>query len=214
MAISILTLEESGISLASCLDLIKAAFIEREEENLHYPCMDFTLDEYSSEMSSHQVFVAVDQTNGQNNLVGLTSVELKTENTHKYALEHHSAVSPNVKGQGIGSLLMSRLVGYARNNDCEYILATTAERAARAIAFHKKTGFLIIRSASYPDTGYYSVVMRKQLQFKSRADRKWANPVFCKFHYLNSSIRMHVMKNADGTYSSFGRTVRKLLKRI
>lgn len=212
MAISILTLEESSITLASCLELIKIAFLEREKENLHYPCMDFTLEEYASEMSNHQVFVAVNPEE-VNPLIGVTSVVLKTENTHKYALEHHSAVRPDYKGKGIGSLLMSRLIQYAKENDCDYVLATTAKKAKGAIAFHKKNGFQIIRSSSFPDTDYYSVVMRKQLQFKTKADRKWNNPLFCKLHYLNSSIRMSVMKKADGSYSSFGKAVRKLLNR-
>ncbi len=212
MAISILPLAESNITLASCLKLIKTAFEEREKENLHYPCMDFTLEEYASEMSNHQVFVAIDPDN-DNPLIGVTSVVLKSENSHIYALEHHSAVRPGYKGKGIGSMLMSQLIDYSRSNNCDYILATTAKKAAGAIAFHRKNGFQIIRSASYPDTGYYSVVMRKQLKVKTKYDRKWVNPLYCKLHYLNSTIRMHMMKNADGSYSLFGKTVRKLLKR-
>ena len=197
--------------MSSCLELIKTAFIEREEEGLHYPCMDFTLDDYVSEMNDHQIFVAINQ--GDHRLLGLTSAIILTENTHKFALEHHSAVDPTHKGMGIGSALLTRLIEYAKDSCCDYVLATSAEKAKGSIAFHLKNGFYVIRSASYSNTAYYSVVMRKQLRIKTRADRKWTSPFYCRLRFLNSFFRTHIMKRANGSYSTFGKTIRILLKR-
>lgn len=211
MSISVVPLETSQYDYSDCLSLIKEAFFEREQQHLHYPCMDYSLEEYRSKMQNHQVLVALDSDSG--NLLGVTSVAIMGTEHDLFALENHTAVSPKFKGKGVGSQMMSTIIQYAEKHGCQSVIASTAEKAKGAIQFHLKNGFVIFRAESYPDTDYYSVVMRRPLANYSPTGGKWSSPFFCKLRYWNSFIRIHLMKKRDGTYTFGGRIIRYLQNR-
>lgn len=201
----VLRLEESGFTFNDCLSLIKEAFSEYLSEGLHYPCLDYTLESYIEHMRNHLIWVVEDLLS--NTLVGVCSIVILSDGKYSYALEHHAAVSPDYKRKGIGSMMKEVISSYAKDK-CEYMLATTAENATGAINWHKKNGYHIIRYASYSDTNYYSVVMRKQL---GDHQKRYNNEMYCKVISCFSFLKVKLSKKADGSYTKFGSYVHSLI---
>ncbi len=198
-------LEETDYSYEDCLSLIKESFSEHKRNGLHYPCLDYTLESYIENMKDHIIWVVVDSLS--NNLVGVCSMIILSDGRFLYALDHHDAVSTQYKGKGIGSLMKEVKANYSRGK-CEYMLATTAERAKSVINWHKKNGYFIIRYASYPDTNYYSVVMRKQL---GDYQKRYYIGLYCKIISIFSFAMIKFLKRSDGSYNRLGSIIRSFL---
>ena len=205
---SINRLDKTNYSYSDCLNLIKEAFSEHLDEGLHYPCLDYTLESYIENMKDHLIWVVTSEEPVE--LAGVCSMIILSDGKYKYALEHHAAVSPKYKRHGIGSMMKEEKSKYAKDT-CEYMISTTAEKAKNIIKWHKKNGYRIIRYASYSDTNYYSVVMRKQLGDNVK---KYNSPLYCALSSYISFIKVKMFKKADGTYRRLGSLILLLINKI
>jgi GNAT superfamily N-acetyltransferase len=76
------------------------------------------------------------------------------------------AVEPDLRGLGIGSLLMDAVEAMAVKDRAAEIACDTAEGASHLIALYERRGYRLVGTVDWRDTNYLSVILSKSLQDK------------------------------------------------
>jgi GNAT superfamily N-acetyltransferase len=84
------------------------------------------------------------------------------------------AVDPSVQGRGIGALLMEAVEKRALDCGALELACDTAIQAKSLIEMYVRWGFRRVDMISWPNTGYYSVVLSKPLGQADRKPSRWA----------------------------------------
>lgn len=184
-------LEESPFSYSDVAVILHKAFEERVKQGIIMSPSKMNAADFKEKGDARIVLVAIID----NKLAGTAMTQLRVDQDGiPYGYEEFKGVLPVYKRKGIGSILEDNLQKIAIDSGMSYLISTTAVRARSSIKFHQSKGFFKWCLVSYPDTGYYSVVLRKQL----RHDKKWDNILYRKFHYLLSFCQTVLNKRRDG----------------
>lgn len=204
MNIQIMFLEDTSISNEQLFDLVKLAFQERKDAGLNYMCLSASISDFVLEIKDAYVLVAMDVE--KNELCGCSILKVeKNKLGVLHGREKHTAVSPNYKGQGVGSKLIDTLKCKAIELGCDYLTCTTAVSAKSAVAVHVKNGYQIVGLKSFRQTNYYSYIFRMQL-----TPSVWKDAKYCKHQFQKSAVKTYLAYRKDGNKTCVGRLFSKI----
>ena len=103
-----------------------------------------------------------------NELVGFAYYsEFRFREAYKFTVEHSVYAHPNQVGKGIGKLLLSELIAYAKNQNLHTMIGVIDSENESSISFHESFGF--VKQGVLTETGFkfnrwlHSVLMQKML---------------------------------------------------
>ena len=203
--IEVYTREEANVSYEQIVELMHDSFQERLGQGLHFTCSAMTVDEYKEKTKGGTIVVAIDTETKE--LLGTAMVRIHEDaDGIKYGYHEYLAVSPKAKRLGVGTLLLEkRIIIIIINAGGQYVMSDTACGAQSSVNWHLKNGFLIYELKSYKSTNYFSYVFVKPL---NNSVRKFSrNRV--RLHYCMSFIMTKTFCKEDGSYTTFGKLVRR-----
>lgn len=115
------------------------------------------------------------------------------------------AVSPEYKGQHIGQTLTFSLIDYLKKIGMNVFVTDTSKNAPHVIKFHKSYGCKVVGLTSWPNTNYYSVLLRLGLQPEFDISDEEANRRFKR-----SSFWCKLMLKEDGRETLLKKILKKL----
>ena len=93
--------------------------------------------------------------------------EFRFRDAYQFTVEHSVYVSNEFHGNGIGKLLMEKLIESAKNQKLHTMIAVIDSENQSSVEFHEKFGFVtvgIIKESGYKfDRWLHSVIMQKML---------------------------------------------------
>lgn len=203
MEVNILPIEKTAVTKEQLLFLIKEAFRERKDVGLNYRCLTLSMDGFLKEIRDSEILVAIDGDTGT--ICGCTILLLRQDKDgSRFGREKHTSVHPDYKEKGIGSMLITALREKAVENQCEYIVCSTAVEAVSAVKVHLKNGYHIVGLKSYKMTNYYSYLFRMQL-----TPSLWSDAAYCRRQYIKSACRVRIAYKPDGSKTIAGRILSK-----
>lgn len=105
------------------------------------------------------------------------------------------AVAPEMKGRHLGTSLSLSLARALRERGMNVFITDTSLKAPHVVAFHKSYGCKAVGMASWPNTNYYTVILRKALapEFEisdEEAERRFLRSAFwCKLRLREDGAR-------------------------
>lgn len=171
-----------GVSIENILTLIKNAYVERLKEGIVFLTLNYSIAEYEAELNQeiNYFFVAIDT---NNTLYGVARLILRED----YAYLCNFAVSPEVQGKHVGSMLLQYVEEFAKERGLSYIRSFTAVKATSSVKCHLRNGFCIV-GCHYSSGGYWSYAFRNQI----RKHWLWSNHLYCKLRYAQSYMWRHL----------------------
>lgn len=169
--------------------VMKEAFKERAEQGLNFVCLSWSLDDFISKLRNNTILIARD-TENNDKIIGFERLVFNDD----YLDVGITAILPEYKRKGVGSLLYKTGEQIVKSCNYNYIAADTAVGAKSAVKWHIKNGFRKYELRSFKSTNYYSIIFRKQLV----PDHKWRFRVHCKLHYWKSAIKCRMYTLANG----------------
>lgn len=197
-------IEKSPFSYEDVIKLIHASFKERVEQGLLFGCSDIKVEEYSSYAQDAIVLVAYEEQS--NYLLGTTSFTVKQNGKDIYAYNELTAVIPEMKRKGIGTMLLLKEFELAENEGCAYVLSDTSIKAKSSIKLHKRVGFSLIYFTNYKNNNYYSVVMRKDLD----GHNDCSDSLSRKLKLVTSFIKTLIFNKPTGELRWIGRVYQRI----
>ena len=113
------------------------------------------------------------------------------------------AIDPKHKGRHMGSALSIHLSNYLREKGIDVFMTDTSLNAPHVVKFHKSYGCKAVGMISWPNTNYYTVLLRLALRPDSEISDSKANIM-----YLGSSIICKLIYNEDGSHTHIGKFAR------
>lgn len=93
--------------------------------------------------------------------------EFRFREAYKFTVEHSVYVHPEYYGNGIGTILLNRLIQEAKNKKLHTMIGVIDSENISSIAFHEKLGFQIVgnikESGFKFDRWLNSIIMQKML---------------------------------------------------
>lgn len=209
--ITICSLEESGISFEELHSFIIRVFKERLAQGLNFKVSNSTLDgflKYLQSSDSH-VFVAID--NKTQNLVGTSTIIIRSKKRMLYG--HHGLWAVSLQGRGIGTGLVKKEIGYAKARGVKYVESDTAERAVSSVYAHLKSGFVKAGYYSFPFTNYYSVYYR-QYCGESRCRRFFYHHFVYPMRFCLYYVYTRVTKECNGADTRILRALKRVFRHV
>ena len=180
-------------------DLCVRAFAEHlEREVLMEPC--FMTEEKWKKWAKDCVGQCIFD---KNNLVAFWMV--RPDYLKKEADGRILAVSPEYKGKHLGQFLTYSLLQYLRELGMNVFVTDTSAKAPHVVKFHKSYGCKAVGLTSWPNTNYYSVLLRKGLQPEFEITDKEAERMFKR-----SAIRCKLMLKENGCETLLKKVLKKL----
>ena len=208
MKILIERIIESPFSLEDVVKLIHASFNERKEQGLLFGCSEITVKEYESYAKDAIILVAYEEQ--LNRLLGTTAFTVKQNGNDFYAYNEFTAVSPEVKCKGIGTMLLLKEFKLAENEGCTYVLSDTSVRAKSSINLHKRVGFQLMYFTNFANNNFYSVVMRKNLYEQNNC----FNNLSRQLNLFTSYIKIFLCQKPTGELKLIGKISRRIKKGV
>lgn len=125
------------------------------------------------------------------------------------------AVSPEMKGKHLGTSLSLSRARALRERGMNVFITDTSLKAPHVVAFHKSYGCKAVGMASWANTNYYTVILRKALapEFEisdEEAEKRFRRSAFwCKLRLNENGT-----KTAFGWVASFALYPLRLAKRV
>lgn len=166
-----------GFSIEEILSLIQTAYKERLKDGIRFETVDFTLEDYRSELNKNNnvFFCAIEN----KKIYGVARLE-------RNLILCNFAVLPENQGKHIGSFLLQALINYGKSIGLDHIYSYTSTKAHSSVKCHLNNGFHIISVVQ--DNGYWSYIFRCQL----KKHWFWSNKMCCKMKFFFSYIRKHL----------------------
>ena len=178
--------DENEIPYMELVNLLHMAFEQRTEEGLLFSCRNFSLEELK-EHTSGGIFIIAKEAN---EVVGMVVMLHKKRYNIEYTTLEYLAVSPIHTNRGIASLLISSFINLAKDNGCDFIIASTASIATSSIRAHLKNGFKKFLVVSFSQTNYFSCCFI----YPIKRFRIFNSSLFCTFTYSLSSFYTKLFK--------------------
>ncbi|MCR5183154.1 MAG: GNAT family N-acetyltransferase [Opitutales bacterium] len=137
--------------------LSRDAYREHLEKNINFAATKRTADDIRRIGKGAFLSYAVEG----DKIVGCVVFHINREK--KTAHGENYAVSPAFKGQKIGMRLAESLCRFLAEEGIDVYKLDTSTKTPHVINFHKKYGCKIVGMASWPNTNYYSVILRKAI---------------------------------------------------
>lgn len=186
------------------LSLVHRSFEEHKKKGLLFTCSMYSIDDLQNKVLRGKCFVVLDSSQ---NPIGLTSVSVRGNG--KFAYENITAISPECKGLGIGTELYKIRKRYLIEQGCEYMLSDTAVDATSSVKWHlEKCKCSLYGYESFSRTNYYSYVFREDFVEVPFFQKR----VKYKIRFLSSFVFCCLTKHKDGSYTSFGKFLKLLIK--
>lgn len=115
------------------------------------------------------------------------------------------AVSPEYKGMHLGQTLTYSLLRYLRELGMNVFVTDTSMKAPHVVKFHKSYGCKAVGLTSWPNTNYYSVLLRKGLRPEFEITEKEAARMFKR-----SAIWCKLMLKENGCETFLKKMLKKL----
>lgn len=112
------------------------------------------------------------------------------------------AVAPEMKGKHLGTALSFSRTRALRERGMNVFITDTSLNAPHVVAFHKSYGCKAVGMASWSNTNYYTVILRKALSPEFEISDEEAEKRFRRSEFW-CKLRL----NEDGTKTVFGRVV-------
>lgn len=96
-----------------------------------------------------------------NEIVGCVLFYINRKNNTAHG--ENFAVKSSLKGQKIGSRLAELVCSFLAENKVDIYQFDTSSKTPNVINFHKKYGSKVVGMVSWPNTNYYSVILRKAI---------------------------------------------------
>ncbi|MDE7089774.1 MAG: GNAT family N-acetyltransferase [Prevotella sp.] len=110
------------------------------------------------------------------------------------------AVAPEHKGNHLGLSLSRALANYLRELGMNVFMTDTSLKAPHVVKFHKSYGCKAIGMTSWPNTNYYSVILRLALTPECEISDREANKRF-----RISRFKCKMLLKEDGSATLFGK---------
>lgn len=186
------------------LNLVHRSFEEHKKNGLLFTCSRYSIGDLQNKVLRGKCFVVLDSSQ---NPIGLTSVSVRGNG--KFAYENITAISPECKGMGLGTELYKIRKKYLIELGCEYMLSDTAVDATSSVKWHlEKCKCNLVGYKSFCSTNYYSYVFREDFVEISFFQRRVKYPIY----FLSSFVFCRLTKRIDGSYTSFGKFLKLLIK--
>lgn len=186
------------------LKIIKESFWSLANEGQDCSCYRYTMQDFDElVMANHHLFAFVDS-----KPVGLTSCRIDTKQKFGYMVV--SAILPEFRKYGIGTMLASRVTEDCLKMGCRYMLADTAINNIKSVRWHIKIGYKIIGYQSYSSTNYYSYIFRKDLKQRGF----FINNIYYPLRFAISYLAIRIAKKEDGSLTIFGKGINRIIKRV
>lgn len=141
------------------LHVTKEAFKEHKDQGLNmYPC-SVNLERLKRFLSDCHFFVV----RSAGRIVAFRGAKLLREGGSLYMAGQLVAVSLACRGMGVGKKLFRAFEDYAMEAGCAFIQTDTSCEAKSSKAYHHSCGFEDWSFASWENTNYYTIIMRKLL---------------------------------------------------
>lgn len=177
-------LKPDYISWEELTILIRKAYAERKTQGLHFLATYQDVEQTIKRVGDGMCFIAL----YEEKLVG--TVILKMNNAK--GVFSQLAVSPKMKGQGIGNLLLEHVIKTAKQYNLNKLTCDTAIKAKDLINWYERKGFKKIGLLSYSTTNYYSVLLEKTIKGREKSSFQ------AKKQYLKSSTKTFLKLNKNG----------------
>lgn len=175
-------------------DLCKRAFSEHLERNVRMgPC--FMTKEKWIEHSKGCIGQFIED-NG--NIIAFWLTHLKYDRKEAYG--KILAIDPAYKGKHLGLTLALERKAYLKELGMNVYLTDTSLKAPHVVKFHKSYGCKAVGMASWPNTNYYTVLLRLALRPEYEISDFKAN-----FKFLLSKIKCRMLLNEDGSRTSISK---------
>ena len=109
------------------------------------------------------------------------------------------AVAPGMKGRHLGTSLSLSRARALREKGINVFITDTSLKAPHVVAFHKSYGCKAVGMASWSNTNYYTVILRKALSPEFEISDEEAEKRFRR-----SAFWCKLRLNEDGTKTAFG----------
>lgn len=186
------------------LTLIHSSFKEHLGHGLKFTCSYYTLQDLDEKVLGGECFFAVKD----NKIIGLISILVKDLSTEAYL--SISAVHPQFKSLGVGSLLMKEVLVFLREQNVKVLISDTSINARNTVRWYvKKLGCRIVGYQSYPSTNYYSYIFRLDLVPVSFFTKHVKYP----FMFIKSYLRCKITKRRNGQYTPVGKMLKCLFRK-
>lgn len=139
--------------------ITRLAFDEHAQNGLNMLPCNATYETMQRMLQGCQVFLI--KSNEQ--LVAFNAGRLMNDGDKKYLYRAITSVHPNFKRRGLGKMAHNLFETWARENGCSYLVTDTSCKAHSSHAYHKAMGFEDWQYASWPNTNYYTVILKKDL---------------------------------------------------
>lgn len=113
------------------------------------------------------------------------------------------AVDPEYKGKHIGTVISQALLNYLKEKNMNVFYTDTSLKAPHLIKFHKSYGCKGIGMTSWPNTNYYTVILRAALKNEYEISDKEAKRMFIK-----SKIKCLLLFRENGKSTLLARLIR------
>ena len=168
----------------------RTAFKEHKSNGLDmYPCR-MSLEQLKVFLHGCTMFIVRDG----DRIVAFRGAHLRKEGNLSYFAGQLVAVLPEYKGKGLGRLLFQAFEGYALSVGCDFLQTDTSCQAKSSLAYHRSCGFEDWCYASWSNTNYYTIILRKLLP----AGRRYSSYVRY-YSLIKSYLYIHFR------YDRFGR---------
>lgn len=170
------------------LNLIHESFETYKKQGIFFTCSNYNIEDLKNKVLSNKYFIAI---SNKNELLGITAIKLNDDNT---AYECITAIKPQYKSSGIGTLLYNIRKNYLKKIGINSLISDTSVKAEASVKWHlnkcccKKIGYI-----SFPSTNYYSYILCEDFtppHLLKRLNRK--------IHYIYSVIKCHILWKENG----------------
>lgn len=110
------------------------------------------------------------------------------------------AVDPEHKGKHLGLSLSLSRANYLREQGMNVFMTDTSLKAPHVVKFHKNYGCKAVGMTSWPNTNYYTVILRLALTPEYEISDKEA-----RRRFFISKIKCKMLLKEDGSVTLFGR---------
>lgn len=170
------------------LGLIHRSFEAYKKQGILFTCSNYTVEDLKDKILSNIYFIAMSD---KNELLGLTAVKI---NKNKTAYECITAILPEYKSKGIGTLLYNARKEYLIKLGIDSLISDTSVKAEASIKWHiNKCGCRKIGYISFPSTNYYSYIFCEDFISPSLSKR-----IIQRFYYVYSFIKCHILWRENG----------------
>lgn len=208
MNVIIRPLSETKHSLLDIYDFIRDVYTERAQTGIVFEVSRIPFDEFQDKVNADQRIILVAEL--KNEIVGTVSLKLhKDHNNRNYAGLINLAVSSNYQRMGIASSLLSEFVSKACQNNCKYIISTTAESATSSVKWHLNNGFKKYKLSSYSNSKYYSLIFIKYINNSTKSNLLRTGQYYISFVFTKL---LYMPNGSPSLLGKLGSKIKRMIK--